>query len=63
MVTYEDECVGCSSEMGCLGSVCPNRNVKHYYCDKCGDEFEKIYYHNGDQLCIDCIEERLKVVE
>ena len=27
MIKYEDECVGCPPERGCLGSVCPNRNV------------------------------------
>lgn len=30
MVTYENECVGCPPEKGCLGSTCPYRKVKHY---------------------------------
>ena len=63
MVMIEDECVGCPGGMGCLGSACPNRNVKHYICDKCKDDVETLYEFEGEQLCIDCIEERLKVVE
>lgn len=63
MITYEDECVGCPTEMGCIGSACPNRNVKHCYCDECGDDVEKLYRFDGDELCLDCIEKRLEVVE
>ncbi len=47
MVTYENECVGCPPEMGCLGSACPNRNVKYLYCDKCGEDAEKLYVVDG----------------
>ena len=63
MVVIEDECVGCSPGMGCLGSVCPNQNVKHYICDKCDDDVEKLYYYEGRELCLDCIEQLLEVVE
>ena len=35
---YEDECVGCPKELGCMGNACPNRNVPHYDCDECGEE-------------------------
>lgn len=37
MVQYENECVGCHTEMGCMGEICPNRNVPRRYCDTCGD--------------------------
>lgn len=47
MITYEDECVGCHTGMGCLGSACPYRNVKYLYCDKCGDDVEKLYKYDG----------------
>ena len=40
MIKYENECVGCPPEMGCLGDECSNRNVPHYYCDKCDKHFE-----------------------
>lgn len=62
MVRYEDECVGCTSMgMRCLGSMCPNRNVPHLYCDECGEE-DELYEYEGEQLCLHCIEERLEKV-
>lgn len=62
MKTIEDECVGCPPEMGCLGSSCPYKNVVHYYCDDCGEETQ-LYYYDGKELCIDCIEKTLEKVE
>ena len=62
MIEYENECVGCPPEMGCMGSSCPNRNVPHYYCDECGDE-TSLYYYDDKELCIDCIKEKLEKVE
>lgn len=38
MIRFEDECVGCPPEMGCLGDGCRYRNVPHIYCDICGEE-------------------------
>lgn len=38
MIRYENECVGCPPEMGCLGIACRYRNVPYIYCDKCGEE-------------------------
>lgn len=56
MIKYEDECVGCPPGIGCLGSSCPNRNVPHTYCDRCGDE-TPVYSLNDDdeQLCEECM--------
>ena len=53
----EDECVGCPKEIGCLGEFCPNRNVPHYYCDDCEDEFEpnELYMYDGEMLCAECL--------
>ena len=48
MITYEDECVGCPTELGCMGNACPNRDIKHLYCDKCGDDVEKLYKYDGE---------------
>lgn len=62
MIKYENDCVSCPPEIGCLGSSCPNRNVPHYYCDKCGDEAQ-LYEYDGKELCIDCIAEKLKKVK
>lgn len=52
---YEDECVGCPPEIGCLGSVCPNKNVLHMYCDKCEEEVDELYETENGQLCADCV--------
>ena len=59
MVRFEDECVGCPPEMGCLGSCCPNRNVRRLYCDKCEQEITKMYVIDGDEFCKDCAEDVL----
>ena len=55
MVTYEDECLGCAvPAYPCLGSSCPNRNVKHLYCDLCKKDVETLYEVEGEELCADC---------
>ncbi len=61
MIKYENECVGCPPEMGCLGDGCPNRNVPRYYCDRCGDEFypEELFLYDGEMWCKDCLTEYL----
>lgn len=66
MIKYENECVGCPPEMGCMGNACPNRNVPHYYCDECGEEivdnhrYEEYYTTNGaEHLCKDCYKKAL----
>lgn len=60
MIRYENECVGCPPELGCLGSCCPNRNVPHFYCDNCGDDVEELFECCGMQMCRDCVEKMLK---
>ena len=62
MIKIENECVGCPPEMGCLGSSCPHMNVKRFYCDDCGDECI-LYKYDGQELCLDCIIEKLEVVD
>ena len=56
---HENECVGCPKEMGCLGDGCPNRNVPHYSCDECGEEFERedLWDVDGKMMCRDCLRE------
>ena len=63
MITYEDECVGCPTEMGCMGSACPYRNVPHLYCDKCEDDVEKLYKYDGEELCEECLLKEFEVIE
>lgn len=61
MKRIENECVGCPYEMGCLDSACPYINVERFYCDKCGEETD-LYEFDDQELCIECIAERLKPV-
>lgn len=61
MKVYKNECVRCPREMGCLGDSCSNRNVPHLVCDKCEEETQ-LYHYDGQELCIDCIEEKLEKV-
>lgn len=64
MVKYENECCGCATESyPCMGSACPNRNVPHFYCDKCGEDVEELLHYNGEQWCLDCIYESLEKVK
>ena len=63
MITYEDECVRYTTELGCLGSACQNRNVKHLYCDKCKDDVEKLYKYDGQEICEDCLLKEFEVIE
>ena len=62
MLEYTDECCGCEPSMGCLGSSCPNRNVPHFICDECKEEYdpEELLDVEGDWLCKDCLFERMK---
>lgn len=63
MITYEDECVGCPTEMGCMGSACHYRNVPHLYCDKCDKEVEKLYKYDGQEICEECLLKEFEVIE
>lgn len=65
MIKYEDECCSCAVPgYPCLGSSCPNRNVSHYYCDRCHEEVDRdelyIDEYTGGELCLDCIYGTLK---
>lgn len=63
MIRIENECVGCPPEIGCIGENCPYLNVPRCYCDECNYEADTLYWWDGQQLCIDCIEARLERVE
>lgn len=60
MRQVENECVNC--DLPCIGLGCPYANVVHYYCDNCQEE-ETLYYFDGQELCIHCIETMLEKVE
>ena len=54
MIRFENECVGCHTNMGCMGSSCPYMHVPYFVCDKCGDEVEMLYDTCDGQLCEKC---------
>ena len=62
MVKYENECVGCPPEWGCMGSACPKRRVKVTYCDCCGEEIDRgeVYEVDGEDLCESCLKDKFR---
>ena len=62
MKQVENECVGCPSEMGCLGSSCKYSNVTRYYCDKCGEE-STLYHYDNYEICEQCLLAEFEIVE
>ena len=56
MIKHVSECVGCEH---CV-PLCPYRDVTVLVCDECGDEVEKLYWYEGEQLCEDCAVDRFK---
>lgn len=61
MVKIESDCVECG--LPCLYESCPYYQVVVYECDCCGDEVDKLYSFDGQELCINCIEQRLERIE
>lgn len=64
MVRIFNECRGCDTDGNyrCRGEHCSYRHVERFFCDACGVE-DKLYYYDGKQLCIECVESELEVVE
>ena len=63
MVKYENECCGCATEnYPCMGNACPNRRVKHWYCDHCKNEIDpdEVYDAYGEDLCDDCLRKQFR---
>lgn len=63
MIEFEDGCVGCPREMGCLGRACPDRKIPRMYCDECGEECSQLYWLDGEQYCADCVIDKLEKVD
>jgi len=53
MIEFEDYCVGCPPEMGCIGDQCPHKNVPVIYCDNCSDYAD--YTYEGCDYCEACL--------
>ena len=52
MRRYEDYCVSCPKEIGCLGTSCPYMNVPVDYCDNCGEH--AVCNIDGEDYCEEC---------
>ena len=61
MIRVESGCVDCG--LPCMHETCPNYKVVVYECDCCGDEVDVLYDFDGQELCLDCIENKLERVE
>ena len=63
MVKITNECCDCAVPgYPCLGDACPNRHVKHYICDHCKEEFDRLYIFNDEELCQNCLEDMFEVI-
>ena len=60
MIAIENDCVDCG--LPCIYEACKYYRVVHYYCDKCNEE-DILYNFDNEQLCFNCILERLERVE
>lgn len=62
MIGYGNECRDCATEgYPCRGMSCDYRKSEKHICDDCGDD-GKLYYFDGGEYCIECIEQRLERV-
>ena len=61
-VRYEDQCVGCPPEKGCLGHACPNMHIPVWYCDECGEEDVDLYEVDEEEVCAKCALQMLPMI-
>lgn len=55
-----NECCGCAvPAYPCRGDACELRHVEHLYCDNCEHEEEILFVYEGEELCADCVLQRL----
>lgn len=61
MVVIKNECRDCG--LPCLYESCPYWAVTKLYCDECNLDEIVLYWWDGQQLCLGCIESKLERVE
>lgn len=62
MRKIESDCVYCPPNLPCLGSSCPYKEVERFYCDNCKEE-TTLYYYDNQELCKNCLLQRIEVVD
>lgn len=65
MKEVTNECCNCAVPgYPCQGADCINHHVTKRYCDECKEEFEpnQLYVYEGEELCEDCVLDRLEKV-
>lgn len=61
MIVVESDC--CDCDLPCIGSSCKHFKTVRFVCDDCEEDVDDLYYFDGQELCIDCIEHKLERVE
>lgn len=59
MRSYENQCVGCPPDIGCMGEACKYMNVPVNHCDRCDNE-DAIFEIDGNDYCGNCAKEYLQ---
>lgn len=60
MIVEKNDCVGCG--FPCNSDGCPYNRASHLVCDCCGEETD-LYYFDNQELCAECILDRLEKVK
>lgn len=63
MIVTENQCVGCPTELGCLGDSCPNRGIRCLVCDECDCAADILYVVDGQEVCEDCLKNMFDTIE
>ena len=54
------DCVDC--DLPCIQESCRYYKVDRYLCDECNEETE-LYYFDNQELCAECVLNRLEKIE
>lgn len=61
MIVAESDCCDCG--LPCIGTSCKYFKIVRFICDDCKDEVNELYHFDNEELCVDCIVNRLERVE
>ncbi len=61
LISVDNECVDCG--LPCMYEACPYYKVVRFYCDGCDEEQFNLWHFDGQELCQECILNRLDKVE